>query len=91
MVPPSLAGGAFSMDNVKGTTWGYNTMLTSGTMGWQHGMLSFDNNGLGAHDRNRPERDILSPPGDDIPYTMSLSGMLLNPATTRSSASYRGI
>ena len=46
-VPPSLAGSAFSMDNVKGTTWGYNTMMTSGTMGWEHGTLSFDGNGLG--------------------------------------------
>jgi hypothetical protein len=78
MVPPSLAGTAFSMDNVKGTTWGYNTMMTSGTMGWEHGTLSFDNNGLGhmtGIDRNgTPSSDRV-----DIPYTMSLSGMLLNP------------
>lgn len=78
MVPPSLAGTAFSMDNVKGTTWGYNTMMTSGTMGWEHGTLSFDNNGLG-HMTGivRNGSTVLS--GGNIPYTMSLSGMLLNP------------
>ena len=59
MVPPSLAGSAFSMDNVKGTTWGYNTMMTSGTMGWEHGTLSFDNNGLGHMTGIVPERNPL--------------------------------
>ena len=78
MVPPSLAGSAFSMDNVKGTTWGYNTMMTSGTMGWEHGALSFDNNGLG-HMSGIVRNGTPMPARDDIPYTMSLSGMLLNP------------
>jgi hypothetical protein len=77
-IPPSLAGMAFSMDNVKGTTWGYNTMMTSGTMGWEHGTLSFDSNGLGHMTgivRNGgPVSSRLN-----IPFTMSLSGMLLNP------------
>jgi len=78
MVPPSLAGTAFSMDNVKGTTWSYNTMMTSGTMGWEHGTLSFDNNGLGSMTgivRNGSSASSRV----DIPYTMSLSGILLNP------------
>ncbi len=78
MVPPSLAGIAFSMDNVKGTTWGYNTMMTSGTMGWEHGTLSFDNNGLG-HMTGIVRNGTPLSARDDIPYTMSLSGMLLNP------------
>jgi hypothetical protein len=76
-VPPSLAGMAFSMDNVMGTTWGYNTMMTSGTMGWEHGTLSFDTNGghmTGIVRNGTPLADR-----NDIPYTMSLSGMLLNP------------
>lgn len=78
MVPPSLAGSAFSMDNVKGTTWGYNTMLTSGTMGWEHGTLSFDNNGLGSMTGIVRNGSSVSS-RVDIPYTMSLSGILLNP------------
>ena len=78
MVPPSLAGIGYSMDNVKGTTWGYNTMLTSGTMGWEHGTLSFDNNGLGHMAGIVRNGSSLADRGN-IPYTMSLSGMLLNP------------
>ena len=78
MVPPSLAGTAFSMDNVMGTTWGYNTMMTSGTMGWEHGTLSFDGNGLG-HMTGIVRNGTPLSNRDDIPYTMSLSGMLLNP------------
>jgi hypothetical protein len=78
MVPPSLAGMAFSMDDVKGTTWGYNTMMTSGTMGWEHGTLSFDSNGLGNMSgivRNGSPMSSRT----NIPYAMSLSGMLLDP------------
>ncbi|MHB8940843.1 MAG: hypothetical protein ACYC7K_05475, partial [Desulfobacteria bacterium] len=78
MVPSSLGGSAFSMDNVKGTSWGYNTMMTSGTMGWEHGTLSFDNNGLG-HMSGIVRNGISLSSRDGIPYTMSLSGMLLNP------------
>jgi hypothetical protein len=78
MVPPALAGMAFSMDNVKGTTWGYNTMMTSGTMGWEHGTLSFDNNGLG-HMSGIVRNGTSMFDRDHIPYSMSLSGMLLNP------------
>jgi hypothetical protein len=78
MIPSSLAGSAFSMDNVKGTTWNYNTMMTSGTMGWEHGTLSFDNNGLGRMtDRFRNGTTLTD--RDNLRYTMSLSGMLLNP------------
>lgn len=76
MIPPSIAGGAFSMDNVKGTTWSYNTMMTSGTMGWEHGTLSFDTDGLGFMTGSRNGTPLSR---SDIPYTMSLSGMLLNP------------
>ncbi len=76
-VPPSLAGMAFSMDDVMGTTWGYNTMMTSGTMGWEHGTLSFDNNG--GHMTGIVRNGTPLPDRNNIPYTMSLSGMLLNP------------
>jgi len=79
MVPPSLAGMAFSMDNVKGTTWGYNTMMTSGTTGWEHGTLSFDSTtGLGSMTGILRNGSSLSD-RNNIPYAMSLSGMLLNP------------
>jgi len=78
MIPPSIAGMAFSMDNVKGTTWGYNTMMTSGTMGWEHGTLSFDSNGSG-NMTGIVRNGSSSSDRDNIPYTMSLSGMLLNP------------
>jgi hypothetical protein len=76
-VPPSLAGMAFSMDNVKGTTWAYNTMMTSGTMGWEHGTLSFDNSGLG-HMAGIVRNGTPLSARDNVSYTMSLSGMLLN-------------
>ena len=80
-VPASMAGMAFSMDDVKGTTWGYNTMMTSGTMGWEYGTLTFDTNGLG----NMTDVVRTGNPsgiGSNIPYTMSLSGMLLNPGNS---------
>ncbi len=76
-VPSSLAGSAFSMDNVAGTSWGYNTLMTSGTMGWEHGSLSFDNNGLG-HMTGIVRNGTPLSNRDDIPYAMSLSGMLRN-------------
>ena len=79
MIPPSIAGSAFSIDNVKGTMWGYNTIVTSGTMGWEHGTLSFDNNGLG-HMTGIVRNGTSLSDRDGIPYTMSLSGMLLDPA-----------
>jgi len=78
VVPSSLAGTAFSMDNVKGTTWGYHTMMTSGTMGWEHGTLSFDGIGVG-NMTGIVRNGSLLPERNNIPYTMSLSGMLLNP------------
>lgn len=78
MVPPSLAGSAFSMDNVAGTSWGYNTIMTSGTMGWEHGTLSFDNNGMGSM-TGIVRNGASLPARNDIPYSMSLSGMLHNP------------
>ena len=78
MIPPSMAGSAFSMENVKETTWGYNTMMTSGTMGWEHGTLSFDNNGLG-HMTGIFRNGSSVPSRGNISYTMSLSGMLLDP------------
>ena len=81
MVPPSLAGSAFSMDNMMGTSWSYNTMMTSGTMGWEHGNLSFDNNGLG-HMTGIVRNGTTLPARDNVPYTMSMSGMLLNPGDT---------
>ena len=78
-IPSSLAGMAFSMDNVKGTTWGYNTMMTSGTMGWEHGTLSFDSNGLGNMTGSRNGSPVSR---SNIPYIMSTSGMLFDPGDT---------
>jgi hypothetical protein len=77
-VPSSLAGTAFSMDSVKGTTWNYNTVMTSGTMGWEHGTLSFDSNGLGNMTGIFRNGSTVSS-RVNIPYNMSLSGMLLDP------------
>lgn len=77
-VPAALTGTAFLMDDMKGTTWGYNTLMTSGTMGWEHGTLSFDASGLG-HMSNIVRNGSSVSPKDNIPYTMSMSGMLLDP------------
>jgi len=79
-VPSSLTGSAFSMDSVKGTTWNYNTMMTSGTVGWERGTLSFNDNGVGR--MTDIFRNGTSLPGRDHTYTMSLSGMLFNPDDT---------
>ncbi len=76
--PSSLGGAAFSMNNLKGTAWGYHTVMTSAAMGWEHGTLSFDNNGLG-HMTGIVRNGSPLSAREDIPYTMSLSGMLLNP------------
>jgi len=76
-LPSSLAGMAFSMDNVKGTTWGYNTMMTSGTMGWEHGTLAFDSTGLGNMTGIAQNGSPVS--RTNIPYIMSTSGMLFDP------------
>lgn len=78
MVPSTLSGAAFSMENVKGTSWNYNTMMTSGTIGWEHGTLSFDSDGMGHMDNIVRNGSSMSPI-DNIPYAMSMSGMLLNP------------
>ena len=80
MIPPSISGSAFSMDSVRGTTWSYNTMMTSGTMGWEHGALAFDNNGVG-HMTNI-FRNGAPLPDRDHDYTMSLSGMLFHSGDT---------
>jgi hypothetical protein len=77
-VPSSLTGTAFSMENVKGTAWNYSTMMTSGTIGWEYGTLSFDSNGLG-HMTGIVRNGITQPNRNAIPYSMSLSGMLLSP------------
>ena len=77
-VPSSLAGMAYSMDNVKGTTWNYNTMMTSGTMGWEHGTLQFDSNKMGNMTGIVRNGSSVSP-RLNIPYNMSLSGMLYDP------------
>jgi len=66
------------MDSVKGTTWNYNTMMTSGTMSWEHGTLAFDSTGLGNMTGIVRNGSSVSSRGN-IPYTMSLSGMLLDP------------
>lgn len=78
MVPASMAGSAFSLDLVKGTMWSYTTMMTSGTMGWEYGNLSFDYNGSG-HMTGIVRNGNSLPPRNDLPFDMSLSGMLLNP------------
>jgi hypothetical protein len=78
MVPPTIGGSAFSMDDMRGTSWGYNTVMTSGTMGWEHGTLSFDSNGLGHMTGIVRNGNSLSA-RNDISFTLSLSGMLLNP------------
>ncbi len=77
MVPATLSGTAFSMDNVSGTIWNYGTLMTSGAMGWEHGSLAFDNNGSG-HMTGIVRNGSPMPDRNGIPYTMSMSGMLLN-------------
>src|SRR3990170_2196431 len=46
-IPPFLSGAAFSMGDLQGT-WDFNSLATSGTIGWMHGVLFVDNTGMGA-------------------------------------------
>ncbi|MBE0603814.1 MAG: hypothetical protein IH611_09315 [Deltaproteobacteria bacterium] len=78
-VPASLSGNAFSMDNVLGTSWAYNTIMTSGTMAWEHGTVSIDNAAFG-HMTEIFRNGISRADRNDIPYRMTLSGMLLDSA-----------
>ena len=45
-IPPFLSGAAFSMGDLQGA-WDFNSLATSGTTGWMHGVLSVDNTGMG--------------------------------------------
>jgi hypothetical protein len=74
MMPPSLAGAMFSMDNLAGT-WHLNTLATSGTMGWTHGILTVDATGSGAM-TGLVRNGTSMPSVDNIPYTMSQGGMV---------------
>ncbi len=76
-VPASLSGSAFSMGDVTGTTWAYHTLMTSGAMAWEHGTISFDNATLG-HMTEIFRNGISQADRTDIPYAMTLSGMLLD-------------
>lgn len=72
MMPPSLSGAMFSMDNLAGT-WRFNTLSTSGMRGWTHGSLAIDNSGFGF--MSGIVRNGSSMPSiDNIPYMMSPSG-----------------
>jgi hypothetical protein len=78
-VPATLSGSAFSMDDVRGTSWAYHILMTSGTMAWERGTLSFDNAALG-HMTEIFRNGISQADRNDIPYAMTLSGMLLDSA-----------
>jgi len=78
-VPASFSGSAFSMNDLRGTSWAFNTLMTSGTMAWEHGTLSFDNAALG-HMTEIFRNGISQTDRTGIPYGMTLSGMLLDSA-----------
>lgn len=74
MMPPSLANAMFSADNLAGT-WHFNTLATSGTMGWTHGSLVIDHSGIG-NMTGLVQNGNPVPGIGNIPYTMSEGGMV---------------
>lgn len=76
MMPASLAGAMFSMDNLAGA-WHFNMLTASGTMGWTHGTLAVDNAGMGAM-TGIVRNGVAMPAVGDIPYTMTPGGMVFS-------------
>lgn len=74
MMPPSLASAMFSTDNLAGT-WHFNTLATSGTIGWTHGSLVIDHSGIGDM-TGLVQNGNPMPAIGNIPYAISQGGML---------------
>ncbi|MCL5884649.1 MAG: hypothetical protein M1377_04815 [Deltaproteobacteria bacterium] len=73
-IPPSLSGAAFSMGDLQGT-WDFNSLATSGTTGWMHGVLSVDNTGMGAM-TSLVLNGMPWPSMDNVPFAMFPCGIV---------------
>jgi hypothetical protein len=77
-MPPTLAPMAFVPDNLAGT-WHFDTLTTSGTMGWSHGTLAVDNSGRGTWSSVMRNGTAVAAPGP-VSYSLSPGGMMHDPA-----------
>ncbi|MFA5807272.1 MAG: hypothetical protein WC978_02755 [bacterium] len=73
-IPPSLSASAFGMGDMQGT-WDIHSIATSGTIGWMHGVLAIDNNGMGSLS-SRFRNGIPWPSMDNVPFAMLPSGIV---------------
>jgi hypothetical protein len=73
-IPPSLSGAAFSMGDLHGA-WDFNSLATSGTVGWMHGVLFVDNTGMGGM-TSLVRNGMPWPSTDNVPFAMFPCGIV---------------
>ena len=73
-IPPFLSGAAFSMGDLQGT-WDFNSLATSGTIGWMHGVLFVDNTGMGGM-TSLIRNGMPWPSTDNVPFSMFPCGIV---------------
>jgi len=73
-IPPFLSGAAFSMGDLQGA-WDFNSLATSGTTGWMHGVLSVDNTGMGGM-TSLVRNGMPWPSMDNVPFAMFPCGIV---------------
>jgi len=73
-IPPFLSGAVFSMGDLQGA-WDFQSLATSGTTGWMHGVLSVDNTGLGAM-TSLIRNGMPWPSADNVPFAMFPCGIV---------------
>src|SRR3990172_6391395 len=73
-IPPFLSGAVFSMGDLQGA-WDFQSLATSGSTGWMHGVLSVDNTGLGAM-TSLIRNGMPWPSADNVPFAMFPCGIV---------------
>jgi len=73
-IPPFLSGAAFSMGDLHGA-WDFNSLATSGTAGWMHGVLFVDNTGMGGM-TSLVRNGMPWPSMDNVPFAMFPCGIV---------------
>lgn len=73
-IPPFLSGAVFSMGDLQGA-WDFQSLATSGTTGWMHGVLSVDNTGMGGM-TSLIRNGMPWPSTDNVPFSMFPCGIV---------------